>query len=192
MGSGVAYGVFVARQIASVHIDIARFIIEVQDNDSTESAERLGIWTRKLSRALALNQPQINTYAAYLLGEVEEFRKAETERKKQYNDTERHGKTRKDNDSSLRKKESKKVKKVKKESKISFSDSEFFDFEKFKAALPEWSEQKCQHWWSKADGYSKANGGKYLDWIQAVKNWERSDVEKSAPKTKKPYNPLNP
>lgn len=101
-------GFFVGRPVASVHIDIARFLIEVQDNDSTDSAEKLGLWTRQFARALALNNPDLNRYAGYLLCEVEEFRKAETERKRQYYDTERHGKTRKDNDSSLRQTVSKK------------------------------------------------------------------------------------
>lgn len=54
-----------------------------------------------------------------------------------------------------------------------FENSQFFPFEKFRSALPDWSEDKCRHWFGRAEGYSKANGGRYLDWRQAVMNWER-------------------
>jgi len=71
---------------------------------------------------------------------------------------------------------------VKKSSrKHSFEDSPYFNFNKFKYALPKWSRQKAQVYYDKAIGYSEANGGKYLNWISAVKNWERSDKEKAGP-----------
>ena len=59
--------------------------------------------------------------------------------------------------------------------KHSFEDSPFFDYGKFKDALKEWPETKIRDYYERAKGYSGANGGKYLNWILAVKNWERAD-----------------
>lgn len=61
----------------------------------------------------------------------------------------------------------------KREQKHAFEDSPFFDFQAFCSALPKWSEGKCKHWHQKAAGYSTANGGRYLNWAQAVTNWDR-------------------
>lgn len=45
-------------------------------------------------------------------------------------------------------------------------------------SLPQWGEEKCRDYFNRAVGYSKANGGRYLDWRQAVQNWERTDAKK--------------
>jgi len=56
-----------------------------------------------------------------------------------------------------------------------FEKSPFYDKEKFSEALPGWSPEKKKLYYEKAKGYSEANGGQYLNWIAAVKNWERKD-----------------
>jgi hypothetical protein len=62
--------------------------------------------------------------------------------------------------------------------KHAFEKSPYFPFEKFREALPEWTEEKCREYFERAEGYSKANGGRYLDWRQAVMNWDRKDSQK--------------
>ena len=54
-----------------------------------------------------------------------------------------------------------------------FADSEYFDYEKFCLKLPDWSNDKCKFYHDAAIGYSESKGAKYLDWIAAVKNWDR-------------------
>jgi hypothetical protein len=54
-----------------------------------------------------------------------------------------------------------------------FQNSDYFDFDKFKAALPEWDESTCREYWQSASDYSAAKGAKYIDWIAAVRNWHR-------------------
>lgn len=73
-----------ARQIASVHLDIARFVLEVSDfsEDSSESMEKLGRWTKRLARCLATRNPDQHEYGSFLLAEVEEYRKVDSARKK--------------------------------------------------------------------------------------------------------------
>lgn len=74
-----------ARQIASVHVDIARFVLEVSEL-SAESPQALdkviADWTRGLMRSLARRDPTLSAYGAFLLSETEEYRRAETERKR--------------------------------------------------------------------------------------------------------------
>jgi len=65
----------------------------------------------------------------------------------------------------------------------SFSSSPYYDFEVFKEPLLKngWNIEKIKNYYDRAEGYSEANGGKYLDWIKAVQNWERkSDKPKQA------------
>jgi hypothetical protein len=57
--------------------------------------------------------------------------------------------------------------------KHAFRKSPFYPFENFRAALPDWSEMKCRHYFEQAEGYSEANGATYVNWVQAVKNWDR-------------------
>jgi hypothetical protein len=57
--------------------------------------------------------------------------------------------------------------------KHAFQKSKFYPFENFRAALPTWSEAKCRHYFARAEGYSDANGGRYLNWVKAVQNWDR-------------------
>jgi hypothetical protein len=68
----------------------------------------------------------------------------------------------------------------KKKRKHSFEKSPYFDFEKFREAFPTWPEPKARKYWESALGYSKANGGRYLDWAMAVANWARKDEQKSS------------
>jgi hypothetical protein len=73
-----------SRPIASVHMDIARFVLEVSkiSGDSAESTERLrGVWVTELMECLAMRDPSLHAYGAHLLTEVEAYRLAETERK---------------------------------------------------------------------------------------------------------------
>jgi hypothetical protein len=62
-----------------------------------------------------------------------------------------------------------------------FKNCIYFDFEKFRAALPDWSELKCRHYYDRAEGYSEQKNQMYHGWIAAVKNWERMDMEKGKP-----------
>ena len=71
--------------------------------------------------------------------------------------------------------------------KHSFEKSPFFEFEAFKQALKDWPEEKCRDYHERAKLYSGANGGKYLNWVMAVQNWERSDSEKKTKSEKKEY-----
>lgn len=59
--------------------------------------------------------------------------------------------------------------------KHSFEQSPFFEYVKFKDALKDWPEEKVRHYYEQAKGYSGANGGKYLNWILAVQNWDRKN-----------------
>lgn len=77
MGGGVAYGVFVARPISSVHIDIADFLLEVTEIDFLDRAE----WVTRLAKCLAKRDPSMHDYGKRLLEEVEEFRRNDKERK---------------------------------------------------------------------------------------------------------------
>lgn len=74
-----------ARQVASVHVDIARFAFEYS-RVSAESPEKLvharAKWIDDLVACLALRDPTLHPYGAFLLSEVEEYKKAEIERKK--------------------------------------------------------------------------------------------------------------
>ena len=72
-----------------------------------------------------------------------------------------------------------------------FSESPYYDFNVFKEPLLNkcWSIEKIKRYYDRAEGYSKANGGKYLDWIKAVQNWDR---EKPEPETYKKKTSLTP
>jgi hypothetical protein len=63
----------------------------------------------------------------------------------------------------------------KKEKLTTFDKSEYFNFEKFRQALPEWSEEKCKHYYDSALNYSESKGAKYINWISAIKNWDRKE-----------------
>jgi hypothetical protein len=74
-----------ARPIASVHVDIARLTFEYS-RISAESTEELvrarAKWIDDLVACLALRNPDLSTYGAFLLNETEEYRRADSERKK--------------------------------------------------------------------------------------------------------------
>lgn len=59
--------------------------------------------------------------------------------------------------------------------KHSFEKSPFFDKKIFREKFKDWPEQKVWDFYERALGYSKANGGKYLDWIMAIRNWDKKD-----------------
>lgn len=73
--------------------------------------------------------------------------------------------------------------------KHGFEKSPFFDFQVFREQFPEWDEQKCRIWHEKASAYSEANGGRYLNWAAAVRNWERMDRERSGVRAHMPSMP---
>lgn len=62
--------------------------------------------------------------------------------------------------------------------KHSFKKSPFYDFELFKTKFPDWDILKIKDYYQRAEGYSTANGAKYLDWISAIRNWERNNKDK--------------
>lgn len=69
------------------------------------------------------------------------------------------------------------------ESKIKcfFKDSIYFDKNKFKEKLPDWSKEKILHYYTEADVWSN-EGNKKIDWIATVKNWARRDELKGGVK----------
>ena len=70
------------------------------------------------------------------------------------------------------------IKKITKELKHSFEKSPCYPYDKFADALKEWPEAKIRRYYERAIAYSGANGGRYLNWILAVKAWARKDEEK--------------
>lgn len=62
-----------------------------------------------------------------------------------------------------------------------FKNCVYFDFEKFRTALPEWSIEKCRHYYEAAKYYSEQNNKEYAGWIATVKNWDRLDIERGRP-----------
>lgn len=54
-----------------------------------------------------------------------------------------------------------------------FEKSPVFDFEKFKEAIPNWSDEKLRHYHQAAIEYSGSKGVKYFDWKLAVLAWDR-------------------
>jgi hypothetical protein len=77
-----------ARPIASVHVDIARLTFEYSrvSADSTEELVRARAkWIDDLVACLALRNPMLSTYGAFLLTETEEYRRADSERKRGQN-----------------------------------------------------------------------------------------------------------
>ena len=66
------------KPLSYFRLDSARFYVEVTDR----SGEDLIAWVRSFGRALALQKPELNEYAAELLAEAIEFRKKEAERKR--------------------------------------------------------------------------------------------------------------
>ena len=61
-----------------------------------------------------------------------------------------------------------------KKRKCFFKDSIYFDKNKFKEKLPDWSKEKLLHYYTEADVWSN-EGNKKIDWIATVKNWARRD-----------------
>lgn len=73
------------RPIASVYVDIARFVLEVSriSGDSADSTERLrGIWLTELMESLGMRDPSMHAYGAYLLQEAETYATEQSEKKR--------------------------------------------------------------------------------------------------------------
>lgn len=66
------------------------------------------------------------------------------------------------------------------ERKCLFSDSKFFDFEKFKAqfADPEFSDVDIFYYYNRVKNWSGSEGKKKCDWILTAKNWMMDDNNK--------------
>lgn len=62
--------------------------------------------------------------------------------------------------------------------KHSFAQSPFFEIEKLKEKIPEWSEAKIKHYHQIAKDGSEAKGYLYLDWAAAIRNWARMDEQR--------------
>lgn len=65
--------------------------------------------------------------------------------------------------------------------KHSFEKSPYFNYEVFYNHLRKkgWGMSKIQDAYNSASNYSKANGAKYLDWMQAVLNWDKRNSKSS-------------
>ena len=59
--------------------------------------------------------------------------------------------------------------------KHSFEKSPFYDYKEFRVALSDWPEEKVKWYYESAKNYSGANGAKYLNWVLAVRNWDRKN-----------------
>lgn len=57
--------------------------------------------------------------------------------------------------------------------KHSFGKSPYFDKKVFSDALQGWAGEKIEHYYNAAIEYSESKGTKYLNWIMAVKSWDR-------------------
>lgn len=68
-------------------------------------------------------------------------------------------------------------KEKKSKGKCLFKNSPVFDKNKFKEALPNWNNQKLKYYWNAANDYSESKGAMYIDWIAAVKNWDRRNPD---------------
>lgn len=67
-----------------------------------------------------------------------------------------------------------KVEKVNRK-KIFFRDSEYFDKDKFKKAMPsDWNKEKLSYYYESALAWSN-EGNKKIDWEATIKNWARKD-----------------
>lgn len=70
----------------------------------------------------------------------------------------------------------------------SFRDSEYFEKEKFSAALdsspPPYCNANAEFYYDAALNGSDSKGYKYLDWMAAIKNWMRKDIADDKLKTK--------
>lgn len=171
------------KPIATVQLGVARLGIEIMDR---RTDAELAEWVRAFHRALSLQDPSINEYAAELLIDVEAFRKAESERKKhkpssgfQRIPEDSNGFRNLVTDSehsqsvsqSARQTESKLV--STKPKKHAFERSPLFERQAFRERFPAWSPEKCREWHTRAIEYSGANGGRYVDWGLAIQAWER-------------------
>lgn len=67
--------------------------------------------------------------------------------------------------------------------KHSFEKSEWYQYEKFTEHLvgKGWHNEQIKYYYQSAENYSKANGAKYADWMQAILNWQARDLKKSNP-----------
>lgn len=64
--------------------------------------------------------------------------------------------------------------KVKESKKILFSDSDFFDKDKFKKAFPDWNTTKLKYYYDSILTWSN-EGNKKIDWIATARTWANRD-----------------
>jgi adenosine deaminase len=70
-----------------------------------------------------------------------------------------------------------------------FSESEYFDFEKFRERFnsnPDYQKYDAKYYYESALLWSKSNNEKKADWIATVYNWCRKDVSLNKPHLYKP------
>lgn len=73
-----------------------------------------------------------------------------------------------------------------------FSNSKFYDFEKFKEQFPEpeFSDVDLFYYYNRVKNWSGANGRRKKDWILTAKNWMMDDNEKGKLKKIQPAGPV--
>ena len=59
------------------------------------------------------------------------------------------------------------------ERKTLFKNSQHYEYSVFREALKDWEEEKVKHYYRAAKEYCEAKGMKYIDWVSAVRNWDR-------------------
>lgn len=77
--------------------------------------------------------------------------------------------------------------------KHSFEKSEWYQYDKFTEHLvgKGWNDDQIKYYYQSAENYSKANGAKYADWMQAILNWQARDLKKSNPKQQSKFDKIN-
>lgn len=86
------------------------------------------------------------------------------------------------------------VKQSRRKPKCLFEDSEFADFEKFKAQFtePEFADIDLFYYYNRIKNWSGANGKKKNNWILTAKNWMMDDAEKGKLHRLNPGGALSP
>lgn len=54
-----------------------------------------------------------------------------------------------------------------------------------------WHSADIEYYYNSALAYSKANGAKYADWMQAVMNWRNRDIKKYSPQQQSKFDKIN-
>lgn len=56
-----------------------------------------------------------------------------------------------------------------------FKNSPFTDLSLLEKALPQWPHEKVEYYYRAALDYSASKGAKYIDWVAAIRNWDRKN-----------------